>query len=284
MDYFELAGGTIIGREHYQSKFNNQDAFSITSKQDLIVAFVCDGCGDKTTSGFSEVGAHIGSQLLTLATIKAARRYLKRPHLLEKNSFSFWEQIRQEVLMSIRFLCQQMGEDMTDMVIKYFLFTAVGVLITPEVAQFVSIGDGVMIINNQELQIGPFPDNMPPYLGYALVPSTIDPELLKFQLQISLPTADLESFLIGCDGVVDLINAENLEVPTNKKVVGPISQFWTEDLFFNNPLSLTRRLTVINRDRSTLDLAQGKINQQSGLLRDDTTLVVGRRKETPEDA
>ncbi|MDD4937869.1 MAG: protein phosphatase 2C domain-containing protein [Candidatus Shapirobacteria bacterium] len=282
MENFELAGGTIIGKDHHRNKFNNQDAYHIEQDHDIIVAFICDGCGDKATSGFSEVGANIGCRLLTTATMRMAKQFPDYPIFLRENSFFFWEQVRNEVLATIRYLCRQMGEEISESVIKYFLFTTIGVLITPQWAQFVSIGDGVIIVNGQELSIGPFPDNMPPYLGYTLVQSSIDPELLKFQSQYSIPTSDLDSFLIGCDGVIDLIAADNLAVPTTKEVVGPISQFWQNDQFFGNPLAITRQLAVINRDRQTLDHERGRICPQYGLLRDDTTLVVGRKRKEEE--
>jgi len=279
MEAFELAGGTVIGKDHYANKYNNQDAYHVGQEQDIIAAFVCDGCGDKTTSGYSEVGAQIGSRVLTTATLRIAKRFSNWATFLEKDSSFFWELVRQEALTTIELLCRQMGEKVSEIVIKYFLFTTIGVLITPKWAQFVSIGDGVIIVNNQELQIGPFPDNMPPYLGYSLVQSSIDKESLKFQIQHTIKTDDLNSFLIGCDGVVDLIKAKSLTIPSLNKMVGLIDQFWGEDLFFRNPFAVSRRLTAINRDRTIMNPEKGRIDIEHGLLRDDTTLVVGRRKK-----
>jgi hypothetical protein len=279
MDSFELAGGTILGRKHFLDKSNNQDAFYFEQKPELTVAFVCDGCGDKPTAAFSEIGAQIGIRLLTNATLKIAKRLSINSQFSKKESVWFWEQVRQEVLSMIRVLANQMGENQLEIVAKYFLFTTVGVLIAPYWTEFVSIGDGMIFINGQKIEIGPFSGNMPPYLGYDLLQTSIDPEMLLFKVQASLPTEELNSFLIGCDGLIDLVEAKESIIPINGEKVGFISQFWEDDLFFKNPFNITRRLTVINRDRPTLNLSQGKIEIHRGLLNDDTTLVVGRRKK-----
>lgn len=275
---FQIIGGSIVGRDHYQNKYNNQDAFHIEKSGDFIAIAVCDGCGDKTVASFSEVGAQIAARLLSHSILAYAKTYSEGNISISDDATYFWELIRQEVLANIRFICRQMGDDLLEVVSKYFLFTSLAVLITPDLAQFVSIGDGVMFVNGEETKIGPFPNNMPPYLGYALLKTSMDSSLIRFQIQKTLPTSELLSFVLATDGLSELVTAEETIVPTSKNPVGPISQFWENDLYFKNPFALTRRLNVINKDRQTLDFDKGKINLELGLLHDDTTLVVGRRK------
>lgn len=275
---FELAGGTVVGKDHYRDKGNNQDSYCFKSTGDVMAAFVCDGCGDKTNCGNSEIGAQIGSRMLMEQVIKTALKCLTNPEFLKTDSIYFWEQIRREVLKNIYYLASQMGENSFEVITKYFLFTVVGVLITPEWTEFVSIGDGVIIVNDEIIRIGPYPNNAPPYLTYAWMPTSIDQKLLNFQIHRSMPTKELESFLLGCDGVVDLIEAENLIIPTTEEVVGPVNQFWQNDLYFKNPFSINRRLTIINRERQNIS-SDGVVNVRRGLLHDDTTLVVGRKRK-----
>jgi hypothetical protein len=55
-------------------------------------------------------------------------------------------------------------------------------------------------------------------------------------------------------------------IPGRSEDVGPLSQFWTDDAYYENRDMVRRRLAVLNRGR------------HGGLLADDTTLVVVRRK------
>jgi len=275
---FELAGGSTIGRDHRRNRRNNQDAYCIVHKPNVTVAIVCDGCGDKQSSPHSEVGAHIGSRLIAETASRHAKRYLEAAVSLGGgDSPYFWERVRQDVLAMINVLANQMGESLSEVVSKYFLFTTVGVIITPQQVEFVSIGDGFMVINGHELRIGPFPENTPPYLCYSMVRSSIDPALLKFQIQQAMEPDNLQSFLLGTDGLGDLIKASGLKAPGTAYEVGPISQFWKGDAYFLNRFAVERRLAVINRDFQRVNLRDEKIDCESGFLPDDTTFVVGRR-------
>jgi hypothetical protein len=84
-----------------------------------------------------------------------------------------------------------------------------------------------------------------------------------------LPTAELDHFLLGSDGLLDLRRAAETPIPNGEGVVGPLSQFWTEGRFFKNADNVRRRLRIINGGVDA--------GPKDGLLTDDTTLVVGRR-------
>lgn len=265
---FEMAGGSILGRDHRLVGKNNQDALCCIHARGYTVAVVCDGCG---SGHHSEVGAQIGARLVANLLLREVR------HQSVESTLSHFETLletaRRAALKRLRLLTKEMGAPLSWTVNNYLLFTVVGALLTPHSALFFSLGDGFIVVNGEVLQLGPFPDNAPPYLSYGLVETHLAPELLRFHVQRLLPIAELNSFLIGSDGVGDLIEVEHKKIPGKNEVVGTLSKFWEEDRFFNNPDMVRRRLAGINRD-----FLQGE-NRENGLLPDDTTLIIGRIKK-----
>jgi len=284
---FEFAGGSISGRRHRRVWRNNQDAYCVLTRPDLSVAVVTDGCGD-ITSLHSEVGAKLGARLIGATILNYGQRVLLQEPTgtsLFKEPF-FWERVRKDVLAQLRVLALNLGENLTAVVIDYLLFSVIGGLITPTDSIFFTIGDGFIFVNGELIQIGPFPGNEPPYLGYALLNQSQiggNPDWLEFQLQRMVPTPDLESFLIGSDGVIDLIRMANENVPGKGEKVGSISQFWEDDGYFVNPFKIGRRLAVINREGHQIDWQKKKATTYQGLLDDDTTLIVGRRRRMEKE-
>lgn len=271
----ELAGGSVRGYDHAHSGKNNQDSYCWLTHSGVTVAVVTDGCGS-SKSRASEAGAIIGARIIAARLLEQAVRY---PHGDISDPY-FWERNRQDVLAILRTLALAMGGSYTETVKDHFLFSVIGTLITPLYAVFFSIGDGVIVINDETLLIGPFPDNQPPYLGYDLLdPSQVPEQDFRFQLQRVMPAESLRSFLIGVDGAATLITAEGKMMPGQSQVVGSISQFWLEDRVFTNPTFISRRLAQINRSVRLIDWQQQKLRDEVGLLPDDTTVIVGRVKE-----
>ncbi len=97
-----------------------------------------------------------------------------------------------------------------------------------------------------------------------------------------LPTAALRSFLLGTDGVGELLRRAEQPLPGRTELLGPLSQFWREDRYFANPHAVSRRLAVVNQERQQPDWAARRVVRQHGLLADDTTVVVGRRRALAE--
>ena len=65
------------------------------------------------------------------------------------------------------------------------------------------------------------------------------------------------------------------------ELVGPLSQFWSEDRYFKNRDMLRRRLTIANRDVTRADWDERALIIEHGLLPDDTTIITGRRVSSP---
>jgi protein phosphatase 2C-like protein len=242
---FEIAGGSVPGRAHTLAGRNNQDAFSWAASDDGLVAVVCDGCG---SAPHSEVGARIGARLF----VQAATRLLGSSF----GARDLLEQVSQDVLAGLRVLARQMSDagGFVRTVRDHFLFTIVGLLVTARGATTFCLGDGLLVVNGFRTQLGPFPDNQPPYLGYRLLPDL--PEIpehafvhsLSLNVFATMPVDAVQSVVLGTDGAIELDG-----------------QFWNDDRFFRNPDMVRRRLAVLNR------------GPQPGLS-DDTTLVVVRRK------
>jgi hypothetical protein len=284
---FQIAGGSVPGTEHTKPGkpgwTNNHDAFHWCQTGNCLVAVVCDGCG---SGAHSEVGSKISARLLTLALFKAAEQYvdqmMRQPDVKIEIG---WERAKTHVLSHISVLAAAMGESFSQTINDYFLFTMVGTVVTPRNTFLFSMGDGVFVINGEVVELGPFPNNAPPYLAYNLTGSTLtdtQPDLLKIMVNRVVPTSELQSLLLGCDGALDLIAAADKKLPHREDVIGGVDQFWLDDHYFTNSDAVRRRLALINKEGAEA-VAGGKPRVTGGLLPDDTTLVVIRRNPNEKE-
>lgn len=257
---YQLAGGSTIGRDHWMVPKNNQDSWSIWRYEDLTIGIVADGCG----SGMhSEVGAKLGVQMLGAC--------LRDEYL--RNRQINWQCVQRNMLTQLNSVAQMMGDNYRKIVESYMLFTLLGIVIDGEHAAFFALGDGTIIVNGEPLSVGPFQNNMPPYLGYGLLLDelAIDANEITLKPILELPIAQLASFLIATDGIDDVTRNSQSTLPGLGKIVGPIEQFWQSDRYFgSNPELLSRQLKLIGRDWPVS-------KPQPGLLGDDTTVIVGRQ-------
>ncbi len=260
LNQFELASASIIGKDHRRSGRNNQDAFHVLSTDNYLIAVVADGCG---SGPHSEVGAQLGVRFATRIIAKELDRRGQGAYL--------W--INHALASELTLLKRWLGDDPVQATLDYLLFTLVGVIITPDTAEFFAFGDGVIMVNGQLISID-YPGNAPPYPAYQILDGTqMPPEQLQFRVHRRIPTAELDSFGIGTDGVRDLVNATGQAIPGRAELIEPVEKLPVADRWYTNPDALRRYLTVVN----------GGINLRpnQGLLQDDTTFVIGRRKELP---
>lgn len=296
-EQFEVATGSITGRHHLGcgnllSGKNNQDAFQVVSSGCCLVATVHDGCG---SGAHSEVGAQIGARLV----VNAIWQSLARGELAacaDKEAVSYFlEQVLRQVLLRLGQTARGMiahtglsacnlAEGFARVIQDYFLFTTVGVLVTPADTVIFSIGDGVYALNGEVFEIGPYEGNAPPYLAYALLPAAfaMAADLLRFQILRIVPTAQVRSLLIGTDGVKDLLRAESSCLPGKTRPVGPLAQLWLDDRFFagRDGNLITAFLRQVNSEVVKFAEEDGVCNlkRHPGLLDDDTTVIVLRRR------
>lgn len=264
-----LAAGSVIGRDHRIVPKNCQDGYYAESRGSTTVGIVTDGCGSGT---HSEVGAQIGARLVCESVLAERER-------VGSLSEVRWGRVVNDVTSALGVLSRQMGGSLSTVVNEYFLFTVVGVVMDEAEGMFFAFGDGVVIINQQVIELGPFPGNQPPYLGYCLVGTdlaTESPDLLTFREVATIPLHELDYFLIGTDGVLDLIQAEAKQKPGLDVPVDSIWEF-TDDKCFSNEVLLSRRLLLVARDWHRRDAVSNQQIVEAGLLPDDTTLLVGKK-------
>jgi hypothetical protein len=269
---FEVAAGSVLGREHAAAGRNNQDAFCWLSAPGLTLGVVSDGCG---SGRHSELGARLGARL----AVESLRREAARLALLPAEEVL--ETVRRALLAELERLARGLGGRLEQVVADYLLFTLVGAAITESDAVVFCLGDGVAALNGRTALLA-LPDNAPPYLAYALTRPSDAP---RFRILWRLPAEQVDSILLGSDGVADLVREEARRLPGRPEPSGPLRQFWEEDRYFRNPAGLTRRLTLLNRPASRIDWERRRVERELGLLPDDTTLVViRRRRESALDA
>lgn len=263
---FELVGGSVTGTLHRKADKPLQDAFGWRRGPRSLVAVVCDGCG---SSPHSEVGARLGARLFceAIGAQLDAGLAVDDPLVLQR--------ARADVLTELGRLATAMGGTWSDTIADYFLFTVMGAAITGASAVIFGAGDGVYAINGEVHVLDAGPENRPAYIAYGLLsPGSAESELA---IHAARPTADIESILLGTDGVADILSAEDRAVPGSNRPVGAISQFWRDDFLFANRDGVRRRLAVLAREHQTLDWNEHRVDRSPGLLRDDTTVVALRR-------
>jgi hypothetical protein len=267
-EMFELAAGSVGGREHVLGGRNNQDAVCTFSSAETTIAVVADGC---SSARHSEVGAKIGTRIAASALVQQTR------NLPEWPAECVLEHVRLDVLASLRALAEAMGGDFQQVIADHFLFTLVGACVTSERTYVFAFGDGVVAINGT-IEILTSPENRPSCLAYGLLDAP--PADTRFAMLRALPTRELQTLLVGTDGVADLAAAAERCLPGREERIGPLAQFWERDAYFANPAAVGRRLTLANRESSRADWAARRVVREHGVLPDDTTLVAIRRRRS----
>jgi len=273
---FESASSSVAGTYHIKTNKNNHDSFFYIEHPDHIIAVVCDGCG---SGQHSEVGSNMG---VTSLAWELTRSGLHRAGDDIEKVNELLESVRHLMVERISSCAYRVGLPFVKVISEYFLFTIVAVVIGRKNTYVISLGDGSYNLNGITTTIGPFENNAPPYIAYGAVAdklSRITEDDLHFVVNEVIPTKDLQSIVLGTDGIDDFIGAENKKIPGKDELVGPLSQLWTNDLFFKNHAALERRLCLINRTFTRINRKTRAMQVERGHLSDDTTLIAIRRKQ-----
>lgn len=272
----EIASGSVIGKSHVRLGRNNQDAYGHLVYPDEVFAVVCDGCGSGMSS---EVGAQLGCEIiLTELRSDLVTEWLESP--AEKDLQPILKEIQDRIVNKIIGISYKVGDYLPNIIKDYFLFTVLVAVVGIKRSFVASIGDGFYAINGDLHQIGPFENNAPPYVAYNAISSHVNRDVVKdaadFQIHATMVSEDVQSIMIGTDGVEDIISNESNIIPGKKtEIVGPVSQFWTDDLYFRNKAVLDRKLVQMARDSTKLK--SGVLTHERGYLMDDTTIISIRR-------
>ncbi len=271
---FEIAGGTVAGRDHVRTGKNAHDAYAWSNHQDITDAVVCDGCGSEE---HSEVGAKIGAKIVLdslLRHFRAAPELFKYANMPNPGL----KLVKRSILTRIQYLAETMAGNYSKNVSEYFLFTILAAVLDRDSGQayILGCGDGVFYVDGIPTTI-PSPNNAPSYLAYDLVETNqASPDLGIFWMG-ALET--VQNLLIGTDGLSDLARSFDKPIPGKEEKIGPVSQFWEKDGFFRNPFMIGHRLALINRSIQKVDWEKKAMSEAHGPLRDDTTLIAIRRKK-----
>ena len=270
-DRFEIAGGSVSGRSHVLAGKGNQDAYHWSVEENSLVAVVCDGCG---SGAQSEVGAAIGARLL----VAEVSRAIALGGAVD--SAALWEEVRVNVLARLSDLVAAMGGKRSRLVSEMFLFTVVGLAVSSDQAVIFAAGDGLFAVGNDVERLGPFARNEPPYLGYGLVEDDpLGPSSPRLLVHRAFATSELDTVLLGTDGAADLPDLAWRAMPGGEgESVGPLRRFWEEHTHFTNRDAVRRRLARINREVTRPVWDEKRLAKEPGLLEDDTTVVVVRRR------
>ncbi|MBK9259143.1 MAG: protein phosphatase 2C domain-containing protein [Polyangiaceae bacterium] len=262
---FEFAAGSVVGRTHVALGKANQDAFAVRAAPFGLCGVVCDGCG---SGARSEVGAAVGARIISeqvLAEMEAG-------HSIRDEST--WERIRTRTLDAFGGVLRMMGEPAPLIVAEYFLFTVVGIAISSDGAVIFGVGDGIFAMGDEIVKLGPFPLNAPPYLGYGLVR-----EGPPFSIHRECSLHDFDSALVGTDGAADYEALAGTPMPGGRVgAIQPLNSFWQDDKYFRNEDAVRRTLWLVNREVTRPLWSDKRIVKEPGLLEDDTTVLVVRRK------
>lgn len=266
-EMFEMAGGSVSGRSHVVGGKANQDAFAIRAASSGICGVVCDGCG---SGARSEVGASLGARIISEQTLTE----MAAGHSLHDEET--WERIRERTLDALDSILRAMGDPVAHIVTEYFLFTVVGIAISPDGAVVFGIGDGLWAMNDEIKKIGPFPGNAPPYLGYGLWG-----EGPSFVIHRARALDDFDTGLVATDGAIDYQEIVGKSYPGGRgETVRPLSSFWQDDKYFQNEDAIRRNLWLVNREVNRPIWNEKRLVKEPGLLDDDTTLLVVRKKRS----
>lgn len=262
MNYFEYCAGSVIGSNHKIFGKNNQDAYQIIDKDNLLIAMVCDGCG---SGPYSEVGVQLGSK-----------------HLIHDIEYHFLytlndvlDKVFNDILHSFLFTldsfipCYPTGQLMK-FINDYLLFTINGCIITEKELITFRIGDGYRKIKtsygsaicenlNNNLE------NKPDYIAYNLLPNSLDK--YKFDIKV-YPIEKINSIVIGTDGCRNDLYTIDFDI-------------FLQNKYYKNPDLLRRYLFMHNKSTSK-EIWEGSTlvgNEiKHGPLTDDCTIVAIRRK------
>lgn len=273
---YEVAGGSVQGRDHRVRGRNNQDAYTWGEAGGALVAVVADGCGSGPRS---ETGAQVGARLLRTACLRHAASL--RPELAD----AWLEARRREVLARLRALARAMGgaDGFEAAVQAHFLFTVQAAVLTPACSLVAGVGDGYLRVDGLTVDLAP-PGNAPPYLAYALLPPervAMDPARFRFTVHAKGPGGAFSRILLGTDGVRDLARAAAAPRLEGVSAMPALAAFWDEDRFYRNPHAVARELTRLAADTLRIDWEARRKCVRPGVLPDDTTLVALRRRPLP---
>jgi hypothetical protein len=233
------AAAAVAGAHHRRAGRNGQDAAAAWTGEGAGAVVVCDGC---SAGAGSEVGARLGAAL----AIAAAARELAagRP------ASAIWPAVQAHVLGALDRLAAEMPGERLRVVHDHFLFTIVAAAVGGGELAVWAHGDGAYAIGDRVRVLGLFPENRPPYLGYALLGAAAPPHL-------EVADARSGAAIVATDGAAEL----------------GLGAFAGEG-YLRHPDALRRRLAVLARAEERIDWDGRRVERRPAALQDDGAVAV----------
>lgn len=235
----------VTGALHRRLGRNGQDAAAswvdVDGTAGAIV--VCDGC---SAGPGSEVGARLGAALV----IQAAARELGAGAA----AAAIWTAVGDHVIGTLARLADALG-DRARAVHEHLLFTIVAAAWRGDEVAVWAHGDGAYAFggSGRVRTLGPFPENQPPYLGYALLGAA--------------PAAHVEVVDARCGSVC---------VATDGAAEVGLGGLGREEAYLRHPDALRRRLAVLARGDERIDWDARRVERRAAVLQDDGAVAILR--------
>ena len=265
---WEWAAGSVQGREHWLARRNRQDATCVLATPRAIVVVVSDGCG---SAAHSEIGARL---LATTVARTLAREFARRREV----AAALRIQHALDEALAILARLAAIGDGLAAaFVADHLLATMLAAIITPSRATVVRVGDGIVGVNGA-IASHRAPGNAPPYLAYRLLPDDahrFTRESLAPVVEWDGDARELDSLVLATDGADELPGAREGGHET-------LRAWLADDASFQKPHALERRLACLARDEQRIDWEAQVVHRRPGVLRDDTSVALLRRRAREE--
>lgn len=231
------ASAAVTGARHLRVPRNGQDAAAAWFGDGTGAVVVCDGC---SAGAYSEVGARLVAGLVLAKLARAGG--------IGEEVFAV---VRHEVAQEIGRLVEAMPGDRLAALNDHFLCTIVAAAWRGNDAAVWALGDGAYAIDDRVTVLGPFPDNMPPYLAYDVLG---DPQPAHYARGRG------SSVIVATDGVAEI----------------GVERFLAFDRYLANPDALRRQLALAARGTERVDFVERRIVRAPAALQDDGAIALAR--------
>lgn len=277
LDFWSVRSGSVTGRLHREKETNNQDSHIVAVLEGGILGIIADGCSG---SPHSEVGAYLTTRLIFRSLLMHLEASEQQYSSLDQNVFQeALTEARLDTLATLRNLASQLGPT-TEAINDAFLSTCLGFLLTPEDTFLFAIGDGCFLINDEQITFEAHEGNAPDMLIYGAV----QPNLLTIKPNSEFrvfyrATENINSLVVATDGLEYLMKAAGKPYPGSDDPIPEIDSLWKSDVPILAQLRKANNTSIKPIYDRDLDILAQSV--QKGVLLDDTTVVVvKRRKET----
>lgn len=265
-DIFSLDAASVPGRTHRRSLKSNTDAIVIGEES----AVICTGLD---AAPYGEFGARLIGELLVNALESDRLIDRNQPLLIPADDprlqpdplfLHAFNLVIAHLRVLTDYLCRDGNRD--GFVREHFQVSLVGMFIDLYEMRIFSIGPSTVFVNEKRSAIpSTHPTPMTSIADALLDIPTLPSNALCFNV-VKLSSPDVKSFLLGSQGMEEVIQHERSQIPGTKEVVGPIRQFWTPNK--SRPTqNLKQRLVTITQETPTLP----------GLIEHDTSILVGHQ-------